>query len=311
VEEGEEREVEPAAPPEAPPPAARGAFPLEPSIKLLAFLATLCYVMGFLIVNSALVGLGVSELGTISPRLVFMGAIGLGFAAGVFVLPFMAAWIYQSTDSSGLKVLAIGMACLGFALIPALCIPLLHWTDNAFVGTQGRSWAISVLLSLGLAACSLAAACCAFRAWLHLAKPPTEGMPTGTKWLGRTLKAKDGAPQAPPWMGAGAWALLLLPALFLYVVGFGKYVYPTLPTQVGGGRPKQVHLIVGKDDVPALKALQMCSAHDGLTGCSRVSGTVGILFESNDAYLVRRLPEGSLGLITKDLVQATRVKANE
>jgi hypothetical protein len=282
-------------------------FAVEPVVKLFGLLATLCYLMGFLVVNASLVGLGASELSTLSPRLVFIGAIALALASAPFVFPFAAAWIVQSNKSFGLKALAVAVAGLGFVTLPVLCGVLVGLSDNAFLGTEGRSPTRATAVALGLLASSLVAACAAFRVWLHLMRPTTAGMPAAVAWLAWRLTPTEGATPAPIWMGAAFWALPAVAGLFGYVVLFGRFVYPTLPAQLGGGKPSPVTIVVAKDDVVTLERLHLCRTLTGDADCRRESGRVGILFENDDAYLVRRLPDQALALVKKDIVRAIHV----
>ena len=290
----------------------RGSFfAVDSFAKLLGLVATLCYVTGFLIVNASLVGLGAAEFSTFSPRLVFIGALALALAASVFVLPFVMAWVYASTDRWWIKGFAIFFGVLGFLGPLVLYSWLFQSQRNVFLSEEegplgGARMVIRAAGHLLLGHSSRVQSLASSRG---PAGSKDTAMPARVRWLAWRASAPRDTSQAAPWMRGIFWASLATACFLAYVVLFGHFVYPTLPNQLGGGRPGEVRLVVSKDAKTLLANLGLCTksttGKKGVTG--EVSVPVRILFESGDAYLVRTVDTGYLSLIRKDAILAIHI----
>ena len=71
--------------------------------------------------------------------------------------------------------------------------------------------------------------------------------------------------------------------LFLSYIGlFGQYFYPTLPEQLGGGRPRVAQILVSGDAVPAVRELGL-----DVTEAAPLSPPVELLWEGEESYVIR------------------------
>jgi hypothetical protein len=88
--------------------------------------------------------------------------------------------------------------------------------------------------------------------------------------------------------------------LFLVYVGlFGQYFYPTLPEQLGGGRPRVAQILVSGDAVPAVRELGLDVTED-----APLSPPVQLLWEGEESYVIRlpRPHHGAVVQIARGLV---------
>jgi hypothetical protein len=88
--------------------------------------------------------------------------------------------------------------------------------------------------------------------------------------------------------------------LFLAYIGlFGQYFYPTLPEQLGGGRPRMAQILVSGDAVPAVRELGLDVTED-----APLSPPVSLLWEGEESYVIRlpRPHHGAVVQIARGLV---------
>jgi hypothetical protein len=88
--------------------------------------------------------------------------------------------------------------------------------------------------------------------------------------------------------------------LFLVYIGlFGQYFYPTLPEQLGGGRPRMAQILVSGDTVPAVRELGLDVTED-----APLSPPVQLLWEEEESYVIRlpRPHHRAVVQITRSLV---------
>ena len=182
----------------------RGSFfAVDSFAKLLGLVATLCYVTGFLIVNASLVGLGAAEFSTFSPRLVFIGALALALAASVFVLPFVMAWVYASTDRWWIKGFAVFFGVLGFLGPLVLYSWLFQSQRNVFLGEErGASpgGARMVIRAAGHLLLGRSSRVQSLASSHGLTGSEITAMPARVRWLAWRASAPEDASQAAPWM---------------------------------------------------------------------------------------------------------------
>jgi hypothetical protein len=82
--------------------------------------------------------------------------------------------------------------------------------------------------------------------------------------------------------------------LFLAYIGlFGQYFYPTLPEQLGGGRPRMAQILVSGDAVPAVRELGLDVTED-----APLSPPVQLLWEGEESYVIR-LPRPNNGAVVQ------------
>ena len=88
--------------------------------------------------------------------------------------------------------------------------------------------------------------------------------------------------------------------LFLAYIGlFGQHFYPTLPEQVGGGRPHEAQILGSGDAVPAVRELGL-----DVTEETPLSPPLELLWEGEESYVIR-LPmphHGAVEQISRGLV---------
>lgn len=82
----------------------------------------------------------------------------------------------------------------------------------------------------------------------------------------------------------------------IYISVFMNFAYPYLPEQFGGGQPRQVQLLVAKDDLPIAKALGISFQPNAL-----LSDPIQLVYEGDKQYILRT-SEDQIVQLDKDSV---------
>jgi hypothetical protein len=69
--------------------------------------------------------------------------------------------------------------------------------------------------------------------------------------------------------------------ILAYIGLFGQYFYPTMPEQLGGGRPRVAQILVSGDAVPAVRELGLDVTED-----APLSPPVELLWEGEESYVI-------------------------
>jgi len=85
------------------------------------------------------------------------------------------------------------------------------------------------------------------------------------------------------WFWVVFFAVFAIAASIFYISSFASSVYPNVPEQFGGGKPRSVQLLVDREALRGLKALGFKFCND-----DQLSDTVAVLFEGENSFVVRQ-----------------------
>ncbi len=85
----------------------------------------------------------------------------------------------------------------------------------------------------------------------------------------------------------------------IYIQGFSTRVYPHLPQQLGGGRPRNAYLIYKQEGLLGLRELGLPASED-----SSISPRVELLWEGDDVFVIKIdvVNDSPIFVINKDVV---------
>jgi hypothetical protein len=115
--------------------------------------------------------------------------------------------------------------------------------------------------------------------------------------LGRRLPAT-----APSLLQLGQTAIVgvwIVAILIAYTGAFMSLAYSRIPEQYGGGRPREIRLLVAKEDKQGLEELEIA-----FSGKGQLSDPVTLLYEGEEQYILRSR-NGHVVRVKKDLVVGT------
>jgi len=140
-------------------------------------------------------------------------------------------------------------------------------------------------------------------AWLSRLEPSTQEA-TGSKrlWVASSRRKESGTvrvgwlariaerPSGSIWPLSFGMFLFLAGYSWLFLTTFTEQIYPNIPEQFGGGRPRMVRLLIAPDAQEGLRELEL------LPASRRETGVVRLLFQGSSFYVV----ESSEGLFVLD-----------
>lgn len=109
------------------------------------------------------------------------------------------------------------------------------------------------------------------------------------------------------WIGRFAIGVLWAFVVVVYVIVFSWTVFPAMPEQVGGVRPRTVRLLFRSDAAPELAQIGLDVSDTRL-----LSPALSLIWEGDEAYVVRRTDKDAEMVlrIDKDLVGAVSILAD-
>jgi hypothetical protein len=276
---------------ESPPSGTRqqGKIPIETMVRSVAIVGALFYVLGFLTTNAYLYKLGVSDFSLLRTRFILTGVLTLAP-----VVLALIGGIYAALDATlhgshtGLTSRAYLWILADIALPFALYFTLFSVVAENDVGASARDAALlsavcavlvlALLVSLALYRKSER------RPLSHLAY---RGKPVSYDRFTERFGVPSGVVETTIFAVAGV-------VLFLAYIGlFGQYFYPTLPEQLGGGRPRMAQILVTGEAVPAVRELGLDVTED-----APLSPPVQLLWEGEESYVIR-LPRPNNGAVVQ------------
>jgi hypothetical protein len=302
---------------------------LEEWRRMAALLAAVCYVVGLITVNLYLYELGISDFSLFRARFVLCGLVAMiPLALSSLSLAFFwyAVNMYRRTRDDtyfGRRLAAVYLALYGAA-------PLFWWiawvsiANNQSLGESMSLWHIAIPYAIA----SWILGLCVVLSYLFIyifAKRVRSLMTRDAKEAPRdiiivkrrsqksvftretTITLRDN-PKKPieVFRRAGPFliALLLLLStvtLILDLSLFARHVYPSIPEQLGGGKPREVRLLIAADAVQEARTLGIDISAD-----DRLSPILEQLWETEDMYVVHPpAPNQSVVLrVDKSLVEA-------
>jgi hypothetical protein len=286
----------------------RKPLDLESWSKMMALLGILSYVVGLLGVNMYLYQLGVSDFSLWKPRFILTGFLALLLSVLGFVCPFLGAWYMffgnearvktrQVLTNNRIKIFLLRAFCsinfwsrefwkrwwigLIFFLAPLIVFSFFAWT-----GGSNTPWTIG----LSMYASSLSV-----------------GILGAAIVYGGRIENRKVTPKLEPLYRAGRTGLsCVFATLFfiLFLALFAQYVFPVLPEQFGGGKPKQIRILFEKDSLLGAEQIGI-----PIMPNKQVSEPVNLLFEGTDSYILR-LPNNQVVQIDRKATQGIQVVTN-
>jgi hypothetical protein len=278
---------------------AAGIFDVERSTRYAALAGLVAYALGLVIVNMYLFQIGVSDFAVLRTRFVLTGALALLTFAGIGAFAFtgmlaVSAFkagrpIRQGQPTRRAKVNAILTSeVLMFALISLLAATLIvPWLNASgirirasLLGSLFYGGDLVYLIAMTIVGIILNS----------LAKP----------FVG---EAPQDFAERPLWH-TGLFlvtAFLIGAFVFFSIDFFASTIYPVIPEQFGGGRPKQVRIVMSPDRSDVGTALGFGPTTDG-----PMVRQVDLLWETEQMYVVRddAQPDSPVIQIDRDAVSA-------
>ena len=273
----------------------RGKIPIETLVRSVAIVGALFYVLGFLTTKAYLYKLGVSDFSLLRTRFILTGVLTLA----PLVLALIGG-IYAALDvtvygsHAGLTSRAYLWILADIALPFALYFILFSVVAENDVVTSARD---AALLS-AVCAVIVLAALAALAVYRKSERRPLSHLSyRGQPVTYDRFTERFGVPSAVIETTIFAVAGV---ELFVACIGlFGQYFYPTLPEQLGGGRPRVAQILVSGDAVPAVRELGLDVTED-----APLSPPVQLLWEGEESYVIRlpRPHHGAVVQIARGLV---------
>jgi len=273
----------------------RGKIPIETLVRSVAIVGALFYVLGFLTTNAYLYKLGVSDFSLLRTRFILTGVLTLAPLALALIGGIYAALdvtVYSS--HTGLTTRAYFWILADIALPFALYFTLFSVVAENDVITSARD---AALLSAVCAVMVLALLASLALYRKSERRPLSHLAYRGQPVIYDRFTERFGVPSAVVETMIFAVAGVVL---FLAYIGlFGQYFYPTLPEQLGGGRPRVAQILVSGDAVPAVRELGLQVSEE-----APLSPPVQLLWEGEESYVIRlpRPHHGAVVQIARGLV---------
>ncbi|HEY0515069.1 MAG TPA: hypothetical protein VGH73_24450 [Thermoanaerobaculia bacterium] len=249
-------------------------------LKQAAALSGVCYVFGFLILNSSLGNLGIYEFSLTNSRVVAAGLLylGLSLLSGV-------GWVAALMVAVSLQAVA-------------------QWSKPRLYASLGLSWVAGSIFGLGF--------CWVLWAGIYGHRMAELG-PAALWWVlcnsaalvllaGGGLYSLTGKGGL---LGLACGMILMVVALWI----FGSALHPKIPGLLGGGKPQRVQLLVKPEAAAFLKQLglpgQPLPAGGGKAeGAWSLTAPVDLIDAGSDVYILKTLSSSSRALVlAKDNVQ--------
>jgi hypothetical protein len=256
----------------------RGKIPVETLVRSVAIVGALFYVLGFLTTNAYLYKLGVSDFSLLRTRFILTGVLTLAplvlaLIGGIYAALDVTVYGSHTGLTSRAYLWVLGDIALPFALYFTLFSVV---AENDIVTSARDAALLSAVCAVIVLA--LLAALAVYRKsdrrpLSHLAY---RGQPVTYDRFTERFGVPSAAIETMIFAVAGV-------VLFLVYVGlFGQYFYPTLPEQLGGGRPRVAQILVSADAVPAIRELGL-----DVTENAPLSPPVQLLWEGEESYVIR------------------------
>ena len=255
-----------------------GKIAIDTLVRSVATVGALFYVLGFLTTNAYLYKLGVSDFSLLRTRFILTGVLTLAPLALALIGGLYAALdvtLYGS--DTGLTSGAYLWILLDVAFPFFLYFVLFSVVAENDAVTSARD---AALLSAVCAVIVLAAL-----ASLAIYRKSDRRPLSHLAYRGRPVTfdrftERFGVPNAvvETMIFAVAGVVLIL----AYIGLFGQYFYPTMPEQIGGGRPRVAQILVSADAVPALREIGL-----DVTVDAPLSPPVQLLWEGEESYVIR------------------------
>jgi hypothetical protein len=273
----------------------RGKIPIETLVRSVATVGALFYVLGFLTTNAYLYRLGVSDFSLLRTRFILTGVLTIAPLALALIGGLYAALDVTVYGGDG----ALTTRAYLWILLDVACPFTLYFVLFSVVAendviTSARD---AALLSAACAVIVLAALAAVAVYRKSERRPLSHLAYRGQPVTYDRFTERFGVPNAVVETTIFAVAGVML--ILAYIGLFGQYFYPTMPEQLGGGRPRVAQILVSADAVPAVRELGLDVTED-----APLSPPVELLWEGEESYVIRlpRPHQGAVVQIARGLV---------
>jgi hypothetical protein len=264
--------------------------------RMITFIALASYAIGLVVVNGYLFGLGISDFELLRPRFVMTGLLVLSTLAVVTYGLLYAGWLllHQVFARSRIdfvwRLLSLAKAAIGVGL---------PWVVLRYVLRQDTFTALVLYWFtgvLGLIVLHAAFSLGPGKSWLDRNQEEWRKKREARKRSARGSRMRTRR-DVPSWVSRFALPVFLVPYLFMYFAIFATDVYPSVPEQFGGGRPKAVRFLVKSDAVDQLESIGVSVNEHNVTQ------RLELVFQGSDYYAVgSRLRTLTLIISTSEVV---------
>jgi hypothetical protein len=281
---------------------------IESLSKAVALIAIGLYIIGLLTVNAYLYTLGVSDFSTLKPRYIYTGfvvtlSITITVVSGYFGYKLFRNMrrIHRTTTTNGraatdsespsilfqlLLLLARAGAGSFLLYLPFALYALAIIDAREFLPTRQFFVEVSWIYAL-----SLLIGCLIYFSAVSVVRRFT--------WNVELLEELYAIPSRP--LLVYGFVVVLTILIAYYLIAFARNVYPAIPEQFGGGKPKIVEFLFEQDVVDGLRQQEIAIPESG-----HWSEPMGVAFENETIYVLR-LESGSVIQIDKDVIKAVRL----
>lgn len=243
----------------------------ETIVKIFAVLAAFCYLIGLLTVNDYLYGLGISDFSSLKPRLIYTGALVLfsiisSLTFSIIVL--MEKFNYKLESFKDIKFDRINLRFFGQILVSSIvgslisAVVYLAIFGFLYLFEPFEESFISIIFNHVIVVWFLSFIMCIY--------------------LGIILFSNASVRN-----NQVRFSILLFLGFFFiigfsyYLTAFGYHVYPLIPEQFGGGKPKEVELFLKQEAIKDMKEMGI------ETQASADTQKITILFEGDKNYILK------------------------
>jgi hypothetical protein len=261
------------------------AASVEQVARIVGVVALLLYVTGLIAVNGYLPKFGVSDFSLLRTRFVYTGGWILttilasnALFFGLMIPGWEIAKHRESTEGVVLSVLVF----LSLAMAMVFVVNMFQWFLDIGRQTSVSFWPLSreVFPAAIVVGAAVVLGYLLFRLLKEVSLTIREQQKLG--------------PMALAWVVV--YSALAVAFFGFYIGIFMDQAYPRIPSQLGGGRPHEVRLLVVKEGIPAARELGLSFPSKG-----QLSNPALLLYESDQQYVLR-LPGNRVAVINKSLV---------
>ena len=271
--------------------------PIELITKSAAVALAVCYLVGLLVVNIYLWSLGISEFSLLKVRFVYTGAVVLIWLSASLILSVLAVLIASVSKEAEVEhVWVRRLQRLMYRRDAQLVADIILWVGAfsypLWLGNRVLSgaylpihWPLIRVLLPTYGRLLLVVAC------LILLASVMNGLVDRFLFIATRNDRR---------MYLAVLTFSTLLAFFGYVRSFSHRIYPVLPEQAGGGKPRDVQIVFSPDHASIMKSL-------GIPVCEPlgISSRVRLMFDSDNGVVVES--RGKIVQLRKEMVDGIRI----
>ena len=266
----------PGVPADGGPP--RAKMPIETLVRSVAIVGAIFYVLGFLTTNAYLYKLGVSDFSLLRTRFILTGVLTLAplvlaLIGGIYAAVDIAIYGGDEGLSGRAYLWVLADVALPFALYFVLFSVV---AENDVIDSARDAALLSAVCAVIVLATLAALALYRKSERRPMSHLVNRGKPVNYDRFTERFGVPNTVVESMIF-GVGGVVLFLA-----YIGLFGQYFYPTIPEQLGGGRPRSAQILISADAVQAVRELGLQITED-----APLSPPVELLWEGEESYVIR------------------------